>query len=66
MKRATFLFALGITLAHPAQAAWWESVQPEARIWMKKVDPNYQNIGQTIPVRGSAPMFMASTGKTAC
>ncbi|WP_053081547.1 copper-binding protein [Methylobacterium aquaticum] len=48
MKRIVLLLAAGLALGQlapftsTAQAAWWESVQPEARIWMKKVDPGYQ------------------------
>ncbi len=38
---ATFVLALTVvvSVSMPARAAWWESVQPQARVWLKQVDP---------------------------
>ena len=39
--RHTIVLAALLTAVTPiaAMAAWWESVQPHARIWLKQVDP---------------------------
>ena len=49
MRRTVFVFVTGLALGlaapavNRAEAAWWESVQPEARVWLNKVDPQHRS-----------------------